>query len=295
MTAPTALALADELGPRGRRRVRIATIISSVVLAGLAVVAVRRLQGRGQLDWALWEPFTQWSVMKFLLGGLANTVRAAAAAMVLALPLGSALALLRLSRTAPLRWLSAGFVEFFRGLPLILLVLFSFSGLRRYGIDITPFRALVLALAVYNGAVLGEVFRAGIRSLDRGQTEAAYAIGLSYWQAMGRVVIPQAVRRMVPAIVSQLVTLLKDSSLGFVITYEELLRRSRINGEYFHNFLQSTVVVAVMYILVNLALSRLARRLELRQRRRLGAGPIVVTGAEDLNAAAVVATGALER
>jgi glutamate transport system permease protein len=294
MSSPSVLALADELGPRGRRRVRIATILSSAVLLGLLLVAVRRLDRRGQLDWELWEPFTRWSVIKFLWGGLLNTLRAAAAGMALAVPLGSALALLRLSRTAPLRWLSAAFVEFFRGVPLILLIFFSYSGLRAYDVDITPFRALVLALAVYNGAVLGEVFRAGIRSLDRGQTEAAYAIGLRYWQAMFLVVLPQAIRRMVPAIVSQLVTLLKDSSLGFVITYEELLRRGRITGEYFHNLLQTTVVVALVYILVNLALSRIARWLELRQRRRLGAGAIVVTGAEDLNTAAVVAASAIE-
>jgi glutamate transport system permease protein len=294
MRSPTgALVLADELGPRGRRRVLIATVISSVVIAGLVVLAVHRLQARGQLEWARWEPFTRWSVIKFLLGGLANTGRAAAAAIAVALPLGAALALLRLARTAPLRWLSAGFVEFFRGVPLILLIFFSYSGLRGYGVDITPFRALVLALAIYNGAVLGEVFRAGIRSLDAGQTEAAYAIGLGYWQAMFAVVLPQALRRMAPAIVSQLVTLLKDSSLGFVITYEELLRRSRITGEYFHVLLQATVVVAVMYVAVNFALGRAARWLEVRQRRRLGAGAIVVIGMEDLSSAGVVAAAAI--
>ena len=123
--------------------------------------------------------------------------------------------------------------------------------------------------------MLGEIFRAGILSLDRGQTEAAYAVGLGYWQAMRLVVVPQAVRRMIPAIVSQLVTLLKDTSLGFVITYEELLRRSRITGEFFNNPLQATVFVALVYIAVNLTLSRVARRLEVRQRRRLGAGRIV--------------------
>ena len=293
MSAPGLLALADELGPRGRRRVRIATAVCGVLVLGLLGVAIRRLDDKGQLLWEKWEPFTQWSVMKFLLLGLRNTVVAALVAMVLAMLLGAVLALLRLARTAPLRWFAAGFVEFFRGVPLILLIFFSYSGLRAQGLDISPYQALVLALAVYNGAVLGEVFRAGIRSLDRGQSEAALALGLSYWQTMLLVVIPQAVRRMVPAIVSQLVTLLKDTSLGFLITYDELLRRSRSTGEFFNNVLQTTVVVALMYIAVNVALSRLARRLEVRQRRRLGGAPVLVVGAEDLNAAAVVAGGAL--
>jgi glutamate transport system permease protein len=149
-------------------------------------------------------------------------------------------------------------------------------------VKLSLFGFLALGLTVYNGAVLGEIFRAGILSLDRGQSEAAFAIGLGYWQAMLLVVIPQAARRMIPAIVSQLVTLLKDTSLGSVIAYEELLRRGRINGEFFHNTLQSLIVVAAMYIVVNFTLSRLARRLEIRQRRRYQAGSIAVTGVEDL-------------
>ena len=190
--------------------------------------------------------------------------------MVLAIVLGGGLALMRLSQTAPVRWLAAAWVEFFRGFPLLLLIFFTFFALPKYGVDLSPYQALVLALALYNGAVLGEIFRAGILSLDRGQTEAAYAVGLSYWRTMFLVVIPQAVRRMVPAIVGQLVTLLKDTSLGFVITYEELLRRSRSTGEFFRNPLQATVVVACMYIAVNFTLGRIARWLEVRQRTDSG-------------------------
>lgn len=293
MSTSGVLVLGDELGPKGRRRVRIATGVSLVIVAGLMVVAVRRLDDRGQLDWERWEPLTQWSVQKFLLLGLWATVRAAATAMVLALMLGALLALMRLSQTPPVRWLAAALIEFFRGVPLILLIFFTFFGLRRYGIDVSAFRALVIALTVYNGAVLGEVFRAGIRSLDRGQTEAAHAIGLGYWQAMLLVVIPQAARRMVPAIVSQMVTLLKDTSLGFVITFEELLRRGRSTGEFFGNQLQVYAYVAVLYIVVNFTLGRIARWLEIRQRRRLGASTIVVGGTDDLLTTGVQAVGTI--
>jgi glutamate transport system permease protein len=220
--------------------------------------------------------------VKFLLLGLVNTLKAAAVAMAAAVVLGAALALLRLTRSAPLRWLATAWIEFFRGVPLLLLIFFSFFALPKYGIHVKPFSALVLALALYNGAMLGEIFRAGILSLDRGQSEAAYAIGLGYWQAMLLVVIPQAARRMTPAIVSQLITLLKDTSLGYVISYEELLRRSRSTGEYFKNPLQTTAFVAVLYIAVNFTLSRIAQRLEVRQRRRLGAGAITTAATEDL-------------
>ena len=266
--APAFLVLGDELGPKGKRKVAIATVLSLAFLAFLVFGAVRRLQSTGQLDAARWRPLTELAVVRFLLGGLANTLKAALLAMALALAIGLMLALGRLARNWITRNVAGIYVEFFRAVPLLLLILFAGLGLPRMGVDWDPFWFLVLALVLYNSAVLGEIFRAGILSLDRGQGEAASAIGLSYWQAMRLVLVPQAVRRMVPSIVAQLVTLLKDSSLGFVITYDELLRRSRSTGEFFNNPLQTLVFVAGMFFIVNFALGRLANWLESRQRRR---------------------------
>ncbi len=275
--------IGDALGPRARRTTRIVSVLSAIVIVALVAVALSRLSDRGQLDESRWEPFTQWSVMKFLLEGLRATVEVALVSMVGATVIGALMALARLSRTAPVRWLATTYVEFFRGVPLILLIFFCALGLPAYGVEMSVFWYLALGLIVYNGAVLGEIFRAGILSLDRGQSEAAHSLGMTYWQSMLLVVIPQAARRMIPAIVSQLVTLLKDTSLGAAIGYFELLRRARVNGEFFQNPLQSLFIVAVMYIVVNFSLSRLARRLEVRQRRRYGAGTISVAGAgEDL-------------
>lgn len=261
----------------------VATVVAGVVLAGVVVLAVRRFAAKGQLDGELWAPLADPAVLRFLLGGLANTLKAAAVAMAGAMAVGALMALGRLAQNRPLRWVAGLYVEFFRGFPLLLLILFSAFGLPRLGVDLPLFWYLVLGLAVYNSAVLAEVFRAGILSLDRGQSEAAYAVGLTYWQTMATVVLPQALRRMVPAIVSQLVTLLKDTSLGFFIQFEELLRRAQLTGDFDGNRLQALLAVAAIYIAVNLVLSRLARRLEVRQRRRLGAGGIDVTGGpEDL-------------
>jgi glutamate transport system permease protein len=275
----TAPFLGDVLGPRGRRQTRILTAISGALILGFVVVALTRLADKGQLDQAKWKPFTQWPVQKFFLEGLKTTVEVSLVSMAGAMVMGTILALARLSRTAVVRWITTLFVEFFRGLPLVLLIFFCALGLPAYGFDYSVFWYVAIGLIVYNGAVLGEIFRAGILSLDRGQTEAAYSLGMGYWQAMLLVIIPQAARRMIPAIVSQLVTLLKDSSLGAAVAFEELLRRGRINGEFFQNPLQSLFVVAVLYIIVNFALSMLARRLEVRQRRRYKAGAIQVAGA----------------
>jgi glutamate transport system permease protein len=271
LTAPV---LADALGPRGRRRVLIASVVAAIVLAALVAVAVRRLQVNHQLESSKWRPLTQWSVLKFYLGGLANTLRAAGTAMLFAVAIGAIAALARLARGLPQRWLASVYVEFFRGLPLYVLIVFCWLGLPQLGLHLHNFWYLVIGLTVYNSAVLAEIFRA--------QSEAAFSLGLGYWQAMRLVVIPQAVRRMVPAIVSQLVTLLKDTSLGVLIGYEELLRRARISAEFFQNPVHSVAFVALFYIVVNATLSQVATRLEARQRHRYRAGDITVRGVEDL-------------
>ena len=261
----------------------VATAVASVVLLGLLALAFGRLVDAGQLDGDKWEPFAQWAVVRFLLRGLRATVQAAVFAMAFSMAVGALMALGRLARGRAIRWLAGLYVEVFRALPLYLIILFCGIGLPRLDVGISPFWALVLGLTLYNGAVLGEIFRAGILSLDRGQSEAAYAIGLSYRQAMALVVVPQAARRMIPAIVSQLITVLKDTSLGFVIVYPELLRQARALGAQFGNELQAYTVVSLIFVAVNFTLSRIARRLEVRQRRRYGGStPAVTGGPEDL-------------
>ncbi|MEO7837257.1 MAG: amino acid ABC transporter permease [Acidimicrobiales bacterium] len=279
MTAPV---LADALGPRARRRALVASVVAGVAILAVVVAAAGRLQDSGQLDADKWRPLAQWSVVKFFLGGLLNTVKAASTSMAIAMTVGAVLALARLARHRPQRWLATLYVEFFRGLPLYVLILFCKFGLPRIGVQVGTFWALVIGLSLYNSSVLAEIYRAGILSLDRGQSEAASALGLGYWQSMALVIVPQAVRRMVPAIVSQLVTLLKDTSLGVLVFYEELLRRARLSAEFYQNTLQSLVAVALIYIVVNSALSAAATRLETRQRRRFGGGSIAVAGLEDL-------------
>jgi glutamate transport system permease protein len=278
--------LADALGPRARRRVLVISLVAGALVLAVLYLALKRFADKGQLDAEKWKLFTEWGVIKFFLGGLGNTLRVALVAMVLATLVAFALALGRLALNAPMRWIAGAYTQIFRGLPVLLFILFAYNGLPKLGLDLSKAQYLVLALTAYNGAVLGEVFRAGILSLDRGQSEAAYAIGLSYWKAMRLVILPQAVWRMVPAIVSQLVTLLKDTALGFIIGYEELLRRGQLSGIFAGNILQSLIVASLLYIAVNYTISQLARRLELRQRRRLGAGAIEVHGVEELTIAA---------
>lgn len=280
--------LIETPGPRAQRRMRIANIVSIVVLLALAGWALWQFLQAGAFAPSLWAEFVDfeegWPL--FLLKGLLNAVRAAAVAMVLAVVVGLVAALGRLSNTRVVRAVATVYVEVFRSTPLLLLILFIFLVAQFRGIAfINPFWGLVLGLSLYNSAVLGEIFRAGVLSLPGGQAEAASSIGMTYWQSMRLVLLPQAVRRMVPAIVAQLASLTKDTSLGYVIAYPELLRRAQSLGQSFPiNTLQAYTVVAVLYFLVIYLLSRVARHLELRQRRRYGGRIQATTGMEDVGA-----------
>lgn len=284
MTAATN-AFGDVLGPRGRAKVRVATVVSLVLLALLLAYVVKRFADNGQLAAERWEELLSPVGLQFLLEGLVATLKAAAVAGAASLLVGTLMALGRLSSIAPLRWLATTYVQLFRALPSLLLISFAYFGLRspQIGLDVSPFTALVIGLTLYNSAVVAEVVRAGVRSLPRGQTEAAYALGLTRGQTSRNVLLPQAYLRMLPALVSQLVTVLKDTAYGNVISYEELLRRGTIAGETTRSPLQGFLLAAVGYVLVCFALSRFARYLEKRQQRKYGARA-AVTGVEDVAA-----------
>jgi glutamate transport system permease protein len=256
--------LFDAPGPRGRRRIRIATGITLLALTALAAFAWHQFDVNGQLATDQWQMYTTWPIVNYLLVGAENTLLVTAVCAALAFPLGGLLALLRLSRHALPRALARGYVEFFRALPLLLLLYLFLFGLPRLGLTLAPFWQLVVPIALTNAAVVAELVRAGVGALDRGQGEAAESLGMTHWQSMRWVVLPQAVRRLVPALVSQLVRLLKDSALGYVVSYLELLHRSQVLGEYYHTVLSSYLVVAAVFILVNASLSKTASWLERR-------------------------------
>jgi glutamate transport system permease protein len=264
--------LYDAVGPRGRRRIVAGSVVGVLVIAAILGVAVARMAAKGAFEADLWRVLTRGDVQRLLARGLAATLRAALLAMVLSIVVGALLAVGRLSRRSWLSRAAGGWVELFRGVPLLLLILFVFLGLPALGVTVSTFWALVAGLTLYNSAVIGEIFRAGILSLPRGQTEAAYAIGLRRGQTLRIVLLPQAVRLMLPALVSQLVTLLKDTSLGFVIGYTELLRNGRTAVEFLGGRYSIPIytAIAVVYIAVNASLSFTARWLDRRTRRRWG-------------------------
>jgi putative glutamine transport system permease protein len=211
-----------------------------------------------------WEPFTRWVIWRFLLEGLLLAVRIAAVSVFLSLLIGVVMAVARLARPRVVRWPAAAYVEGFRATPLLLLFLFVFFGSARTPLEIGPITAAIIALTLYNSAVIAEVMRAGILSISRGIIEAARALGLTYLQSMRYVAIPIALRRMAPGVVSQLITLFKDTSLASVIGVLELSRRGRALYEnpIYGNAIEVLAVVAILYFVPSYTLSLLAQRLE---------------------------------
>ncbi|HSK23902.1 MAG TPA: amino acid ABC transporter permease [Egicoccus sp.] len=283
--------LIEELGPRGKRRVRTASIISALLFLVFLGWLIWRLADQGQLEGRLWAQFvdfeSEWP--QFLITGIWGTFRAAVGAMLVAAVLGLVLALGRLSRTKLVSVACGFLIDVLRGPPVLLMIFIAYYAIPQIlpgdlgaTIGRNPLYALVLGLSLYNMAVLAEIYRAGILSLDRGQSEAAYSIGMTYWQAMSTVILPQALRRMVPAILAQLATLTKDTSLGYIITVSgDLMGRGRsfVQGSPI-NDLQTWFVVGWIYFALIWGLTRLARRLETQQRTKLGAGRIQVAGGD---------------
>lgn len=269
MSAPTAV-LFDVPGPRARARNATAGVVTLLVVALLVVFILVRLAVTGQFDADVWEWALYENVQLAILDGLANTLLAFVSGAVLALAFGAVFALGRLSDHAWLRGVSTFVVEAFRAVPLVVLMFIFYFGMPSIGITVSTYAAVVLGLTLYNGSVLAEVFRAGVLAVPRGQSEAAYAIGLRKSGVMRFVLLPQAVRSMLPSIVSQLVVLLKDSALGFLILYPELLFQAQFlgsNAALNSPLIPVAMVVAVIYITLCLALSGVASWLERRSRR----------------------------
>ena len=263
--------LYDVPGPRARRRILVGSVVSVLLLGGLLALAVVEFASHGQLDADRWAPFTQWPIWDYLLVGLWGTLRAAALVAVLGGALGVLLALGRLSPLRLVRVPVTAFIETARTVPVLLLIYLMLFGLPRYGINLPVLWKLVVPLTVANSAAIAEIVRAGVLSLPRGQTEAALSLGMRRLQAMRHVVLPQALRAVTPSLVTQLVSLIKDTSLGYVVAFTELLYRAQVLSAYNRLLVQTFLVVALVYLVCNGSLSYLASRLRTRARRHTAA------------------------
>jgi glutamate transport system permease protein len=258
--------LYDIPGPRARATNRTLAIVGVLLAVALVGYAVFRFAESGLFAYEQWDWITYENIQLILLSGLLATLQAFAVGAVLALAFGALFAAARLSDHAWVRGPAVAVVEFFRAIPLLILIFLLYFGM---GTD--AFTAVVIGLMLYNGSVLAEIFRAGVLAVPHGQSEAAYALGMRKTQVMTGVLLPQALAAMLPTVISQLVVLLKDTALGFIIQYQELLYQGRFIGSQIQldsPIIPVAIVIAIIYIAMCLLLSWFATFLEQRLRRR---------------------------
>ncbi|WP_043728218.1 amino acid ABC transporter permease [Nocardia asiatica] len=279
--------LFDAPGPKARLRNNVYSVLVVAAVAAAAWLLYRGFAEKGQFTAEKWKPFLEaevWST--YLLPGLRGTIVAALLSIVLALVLGMIFGILRLSEHRVVRWGAGGVVEVARAIPVLILMIFLFAVYSDYDLfksEDLALAAVVTALTVYNGSVIAEIVRAGIRSLPKGQTEAAVALGLRKNQLMRLILLPQAITAMLPALISQMVVALKDSALGYQITYVEIVRSGQQLGAAEQNTIPALIVIAIIMIALNSALTLVATRLERRLRaRKRGKGGGAVLAADSV-------------
>lgn len=253
--------LFGDLNPRAKALTRAVSVgLAATLLLLLAGIAVR-FHSAGQFEGRLWEFFAWKTTWAFLGKGLLGTLASAAMAAVIALVLGLVLLVGRLSPLRLVRWPAVAVIEFLRGVPTLLLIYVCFLVLPSAGIKLSAYWMLTLPVGLSTAAVVAEVYRAGVLAVPRGQTDAARALGLGEARVFAHVVFPQALRYIVPALVAQLVIVVKDTTFGYVVTYGELMQNAKVLIANYRSLVPVYLVVAVLYCSANYAISRASRRL----------------------------------
>jgi glutamate transport system permease protein len=280
-----ATVLFDAPGPRARRNILISNAAALVVVLVIVVLVLIQLNEQDQLapdKWINALNGNAWA--NYYLPGLKFTLQASGIAVVTAMVFGLVFGFMRLAPFGPIRWIAGVVVEFFRAVPVLVMMFFLYfffsrivapSGL----IDSSDaaYYGVIVGLTVYNGAVIAELVRSGVKSLPKGQREAAAAVGMTNNQSLRLVEVPQALTAMLPSLLSQFVVIIKDSALGYLIGFYELLQYSRQLGSGYSNILQTLVVAALIFIVINFILTWFASKLAGRLSSRTGGDTAPVT------------------
>lgn len=269
--ATDAALLFDEPGPRGRIMIAVGSVFAVLGIVALLGAVLYRLDLAGQLDYPEWRYFLGRSVVSQLLEAAGNTLSLGAVAAVLTFPLGIVLGWLRMLDNRPVRWLVGLWIDAMRAVPMLLLVYFFLLVVPRF-VGVSDFWKLALPIVMCTSATTAEVFRSGVLALDKGQTEAAQALGLNRWRTMRFILAPQALRLMLPTLVTQLVTILKDSTLGYAVSYAELMYAGKVlvastaSNYNLDIYVPTYIIIALLYVIMNWSLGALARNIEARTR-----------------------------
>ena len=250
--------LYEEPGPKTKKRVAVATAISLVVLAVLLILIIRQFYVTGQLNSKYWSIFTRYTTWRFLAQGLLGTIEVAVAAGFVTFAIGMLMMMGRISAVRPLRWLCVALIEVSRGIPTLLYIYFFLLAAPQIGLSLPAFWKITLAVSISASGVVAEVLRSGVNAVPKGQREAAVSLGLRGRSVFFKIVFPQAFRYVIPALISELVIVLKDTTFAYVVNYADLMQNAKVLISNYDALLSVYLVAAVIYILINYLLNRLS-------------------------------------
>lgn len=251
-------ALYEEPGPKTKRHILEGTVIAGVAIAILLVLIIRRFYVTGQFSAQQWSFFARPTTWAFLFQGFIGTIEVSLTAGAIAIVLGFVLMAGRISEHALLRGICRVVIDFFRGVPSLLLIYFFFMVVPQYGFKMSSFWMITLPVGLAASGVLAEVFRAGVNAVPRGQSEAAYSLGMRKTKVMTKIIFPQAIRFIIPSLISQLVVVVKDTTVAYVVSFPDLLQNARVLITNYNALVSTYFVVAIIYILVNYAINQAA-------------------------------------
>lgn len=249
-------ALYEEPGPKTRKLIIAVTVAAAIVVLLALAFVVRQFYITGQLDPKYWEFFGRLSTWKFLGAGFLGTIKSAVVAGALALAGGLVLMWGRFSKIAPVRWVCRAITEFFRGVPSLLFVYFFFIVMPTVGVKMPSFWMITLPAAMSAAGACAEVFRAGVNAVPAGQVEAAKSLGMSKTKTMLLIQLPQAIRYVVPTLISQLVIVVKDTTLAYVVSYPDLLQNGRVLIANYDALVSVYLIIAIVYIVLNYLINK---------------------------------------
>ncbi len=260
-------ALYESPGPKSRRNIRIVTTISIVLLVLLAYFVIRQFYISGQFAPRYWSFFARFTTWKFFLEGLFGTIKAAMMAAVITFCLGFLMMAGRISKIKFLNYISTALIEFTRGVPTLLFIYFFFLVVPQTGIKLSAFWKVALPVAISASGMVAEVLRGGVNAVAKGQREAALSLGMGEVRTFIKIIFPQAFRYVVPALISEIVIVLKDTTFAYVVSYNDLMQNASVLISNYDALLSVYLVVAVVYIVINYLLNKLSVFISSKQKR----------------------------
>ncbi len=255
-------------GPKARKRIRAVTILTLTIFAVFAVLIIRQFYISGQLDARYWSFFTRLTTWTFLGGGLLGTIEVAAAAGAMAFAAGLLLMLGRIGKNRVIKGISIALIEFSRGVPTLLFIYFFFLVAPQLGFTLPPFFKIAVPVAISAAGVVAEVLRSGVNAVPKGQTEAALSLGMGDLSIFFKIIFPQGFRYVLPALISEIVIVLKDTTFAYVVNYADLMQNARVLISNYDALLSVYLVAAIIYILINYLINKIsvaaARKMDIK-------------------------------